>query len=426
MMRLSPAEVHARSSPDYRSPLEGRAAVRHSPLPHDHRGPLEVAGVSQSPMPHWNSPLDASSTARQSSSKYHKHVNPLDLHGPSSASAAQPSSKLRGLPRVFGPAGLLYAILGLTGGNILFHIVSLRREGKSPSAAYLLGYAGIDAALAGEHLPNLGALECGPFDIRGLSVKERKGSREYADEVLAGAAANWAEYQKRHGKAFDGPVWCLMSHRQYKDSKGALGLQIEMQRSTYKYVLYTHHSEAGLRLPANERAGACGLLALAETADGYVVVGQRSKKAGALPGYWHSVPSGQVDDLDINGVLQKEVEEELGLDWSRDVTSVHLIGLLDKGVEQGHAFEFTYWLQLRTPAADLEKRFHTAIDKGEHEALVFVKSPRPRPPDAAFAKPPATSEFPRLSLEHFLTSESYQLTSVTRRALLLLQGGCPA
>eukprot|EP00439_Symbiodinium_sp_Y106_P080224 s3_g18.t7 len=160
------------------------------------------------------------------------------------------------------------------------------------------------------------------------------------------------------------------------------------------------------------RSGACGLMALTETADGLLVFGQRSQYVGAFPGYFHCVPAGVVDAPDLLHIVQKELEEEVGVDWA-GVSRCEFYALLDTGAEQGHKYEFVLYLRLTLSAGDVFRRYQSAIDKKEHEAFLFLQ------PGSKMARPVAPAGLPVVSVDDFL-SGGYLITDVARRALQLL------
>lgn len=256
----------------------------------------------------------------------------------------------------------------------------------------------------------------------------------YDEAVERGAERHWQSELARRPRLFDGPVWCFRGASgpssgpsgpsasgagaaPEEEGPGGGGLEVELQRSSYKYVLYTHHTEEGRQLPQAQRAGACGIMALTQTRDGYLVFGKRSSKVATMPGHWHCMPAGALDSPDLRGVLQKELLEETGCSWDL-VKEAGLLAALDSGAEQGHQVEFVGRLDLALCAAELHERHLRAEDRFEHEAILFVRAPaRPagEPPEAG-----AAASFPRAELDEFLGGE-YLLTDVSRRALLLLR-----
>lgn len=282
---------------------------------------------------------------------------------------------------------------------------------------------------------------CGPFRSNHVVVKVADGVRNYPEAVVAGAELHWQSELARRPGIFDGPVWCLLSFEDGMCPDGASAgmpadcigegtqnkLQLELQKSSFRYVLYTHMSDAGRQMAPSERAGACGLMALAETQDQFLVFGKRSSRLACMPGYWHCVPAGQLDSPDPQAVLRKELEEETGCGWE-SVTHAELLAVMDTGAEQGHKTELVFRLSLAMDAAGLYKRYTAAEDRFEHECLVFVRAPRQfgctadvTPCAAAGGRPTAIAApaFPMVEMEAFL-NDDYMLTDVSRRALELL------
>merc|ERR1719246_287725 len=134
-----------------------------------------------------------------------------------------------------------------------------------------------------QNLPvdELGVHVSGPFSLSAVCIEVLEADKVYTPDVTAEAAAYWKEQLAKKPKLFDGPVWCLDS---YDVDDSCRQLKLSLQRSSYSFVLYTHYSTAWQQVPARSRAGACGLTALCETAEGWLVFGKRSSKLGAMPG----------------------------------------------------------------------------------------------------------------------------------------------
>mmetsp|Transcript_55574 Transcript_55574/g.96542 ORF Transcript_55574/g.96542 Transcript_55574/m.96542 type:complete len:293 (+) Transcript_55574:55-933(+) len=264
----------------------------------------------------------------------------------------------------------------------------------------------------------------GPVPLERLVIDVTEGERSYSEEIMEAAEQHWEDALRKRPKMFNGPLWCLLSYEAC-EADGKQELRCKFQRSSFKYMLYTHMTDAGKALPAEARAGACGLMALTETADGFLVFGRRSRSLAAMPGYWHCVPAGQVDIPEPPKVLQKELLEETGFSWDV-VRESSLLALMDCGAEQGHKYEFVFWLRLGVTAAQVHEKFKSAEDRAEHEALIFVAVA----PDSASkaltavsedpTKPSETSEVavPTVSISNFLGGE-YVLTDIARRSLQL-------
>lgn len=271
-----------------------------------------------------------------------------------------------------------------------------------------------DAAVLDSPVP--GVYQRGPFQLERLRVSVLDGEKSYSEEVAAGAEAYWKAQLQLKPKLFDGPVWCLASWELCPDEAGP-ALRLSLQRSSFKYILYTHNSPEGLQLPSSARSGACGIMALTETSDGLIVFGQRSSKLGAMPNYWHCVPAGQLDEPDAQKVIQKELKEELDISWDR-VEESELLGIVSCGEEQGDKYEFACLLRLQVTAAELYERYKSAEDQAEHQALLFVEAPGAACARARSRRAPGEPDLPAETLEAFVSN--YLVTEVARRALLLL------
>ncbi|CAE7436562.1 unnamed protein product [Symbiodinium natans] len=195
-------------------------------------------------------------------------------------------------------------------------------------------------------------------------------------------------------------------------------LLLDMQETSFKYVIYTHLSDAGKQMAAGRRSGACGLMALTETSDGLLVFGQRSQYVGAFPGYFHCVPAGVVDAPDLLHIVQKELDEEAGVDWS-GVCRCDFFALLDTGAEQGHKYEFVLHLRLGLSASEVFRRYQSATDKKEHEAFLFLWN------GSQTARGEVPNDLPVVDVADFLSGD-YLITDVARRSLQLFQesAGC--
>ncbi|CAE7636513.1 unnamed protein product [Symbiodinium sp. CCMP2592] len=238
-----------------------------------------------------------------------------------------------------------------------------------------------------------GVLLKGAFPMSSIDVRVLPGRRCYDAEVEAIVEDHWQATLRQKPQLFDGVVWCLVS---YKVCMGEVApcLLLEMQETSFKYVIYTHLSDAGKQMDAARRSGACGLMALTETADGLLVFGQRSQYVGAFPGYFHC-----------------ELKEEVGVVWA-GVSRCEFYALLDTGAEQGHKYEFVLYLRLALSASDVFRLYQSAIDKKEHEAFLFLQ------PGSNTARPVAPTGLPVVSVDDFL-SGGYLITDVARRALQL-------
>lgn len=263
-----------------------------------------------------------------------------------------------------------------------------------------------------------GIMALGPFRLDCLTVSVVDGQREYPEAVEEAANEHWASVLREKPTCFDGPAWCLRSHtascREEEDGPPRHTLHIELQLSSYKYVLYTHMTPAGRALPREERAGSCGLMAFTQTADGFLVFARRSKKLAAMPNYWHCIPAGNVDSPRLEKVLATELKEELGYGWD-SVQECSLLALMDCGDEQGNKPEIAFSLALRVTAAEVYGSYLDAEDRAEHEALVFVPLAGAHDGQRGGAAGPG---LPTTSMRAFLGPD-FLVTDITRRGLRL-------
>eukprot|EP00929_Paragymnodinium_shiwhaense_P068092 TRINITY_DN34221_c0_g1_i2.p1 TRINITY_DN34221_c0_g1~~TRINITY_DN34221_c0_g1_i2.p1 ORF type:complete len:320 (-),score=57.26 TRINITY_DN34221_c0_g1_i2:46-954(-) len=254
----------------------------------------------------------------------------------------------------------------------------------------------------------------GPFSSKGLRISVVEGVRKFPEDIQRGVEETWQALLEKKPTLFDGPVWGLLSHEVSGPEDGGEDreLHMSMQRSSYKFMYYTHYTPTGKALPTSARCNSIGLMALTETSDGLLVFGQRSHKLGVCPGCWHCVPAGVLDTPDPVAVLEKELHEELAVRWD-SVAGVDLLAMLSTGEEQGQKVELTFRLKLQVTAAEVYKRYLHAEDKAEHEALRFVSL---RAGDCAGAD----SSLPTIALDDFLAGSLGKLTQVADAALRLL------
>jgi hypothetical protein len=192
--------------------------------------------------------------------------------------------------------------------------------------------------------------------------------RRYSQEIGDGTDKYWAEVTSEKPHLFDGPVWSLVSWSIVNQM-----LHINLQPSSYKYVLYTHFSQATASIPKEARANSLGSSAITVTSDGKVVIGLRSKSLGMVPDTWHMVPAGNVDTPDLVAHIKTELKEELSIDL-KDSDTVTVYGLFDAGSEQGHKTEIVFLIQLNSMSfEDVLCRYQTVSEiHNEHVELMGV------------------------------------------------------
>mmetsp|Transcript_889 Transcript_889/g.1790 ORF Transcript_889/g.1790 Transcript_889/m.1790 type:complete len:246 (-) Transcript_889:111-848(-) len=215
-------------------------------------------------------------------------------------------------------------------------------------------------------------LHAGPFP-QGLVVEVKEGLRQFSDEVVLGADKEWAKLVEAKPNVFDGVIWSALS---VIPTGGEL--RMEIQQSTYRYQMFTHFTEAGLALPQEQRANALGTAGILLSSEGRALVGRRSTKLATCPGLWHLMPAGTVDKPDIGAVLMAELKEECGL-LPTEIEDPEVLGVLSTGEQQGGKPEIVWTLRLKLTEEEVLQRCHeSAVDKGEHDEIAFV-----RPEDVA-------------------------------------------
>ncbi|CAK9093643.1 unnamed protein product [Durusdinium trenchii] len=219
-----------------------------------------------------------------------------------------------------------------------------------------------------------GILLQGDFPMSSVKVKIWEGLRTYDPEVELETEKHWQQLKTEKPQLFDGAVWCLQRYALEGEGESQT-LLLEMQESSFKYVVYTHLTPQGQLLPPARRSGATGLMALTWTQDGSYVFGRRSQHVGAFPGFYHCVPAGMVDVPDLKAMIQKELWEEIGADWSL-VTDCRFHALMDTGHEQGHKYEFLLSLKLAMTSEQVYRQYLGATDRKEHQASETSKGDR--------------------------------------------------
>mmetsp|Transcript_9149 Transcript_9149/g.21961 ORF Transcript_9149/g.21961 Transcript_9149/m.21961 type:complete len:249 (+) Transcript_9149:18-764(+) len=216
--------------------------------------------------------------------------------------------------------------------------------------------------MAEDHL----VLHAGPFP-QGLVVEVKDGLRQFPDEVVIEADKEWAKLVEAKPNVFDGVIWTALS---VAPSGGQL--RMEIQRSTYRFQMYTHFTPAGLAFPQEHRANALGTAGILLSLEGRALVGRRSTKLATCPGLWHLMPAGTVDKPDILAVLMAELKEECGMVPS-EVAAPEVLGVFSTGEQQGGKPEVVWTLPSKLSEEEVLQRCRdSAVDKGEHDEVAFV------------------------------------------------------
>eukprot|EP00298_Acanthocystis_sp_HF-20_P003724 c14067_g1_i1.p1 GENE.c14067_g1_i1~~c14067_g1_i1.p1 ORF type:complete len:276 (-),score=111.68 c14067_g1_i1:23-850(-) len=216
----------------------------------------------------------------------------------------------------------------------------------------------------------------GPFQPKEINVISYDNDiKKYSDDIENGANMNWEKLQsEKKGLLFDGIVWTLKNVEIKESSK----LELILQPSSYRYVMYTHYSSFGIEnLSKEQRANPIGISALCITTDNKIVLGKRSPHVAVCKNMWHVIPAGNLDNPNLSFVLKTEMREELGLEWENVVQRETCLGLFDTGVEQGNKPEIVWFVQLNISSEEVESSMKKNPHKeenglDEHDNLVFI------------------------------------------------------
>ncbi|KAF4649838.1 hypothetical protein FOL46_001461 [Perkinsus olseni] len=194
-------------------------------------------------------------------------------------------------------------------------------------------------------------------------------------------------------RTFDGRVWGVRQWRGIGPNK----LQVELQRSWYRYQLYLHFSPRALEMKEKLNPFGCCAITLVDGGTA-IMAGRRSSQVACCPNMWHLTPAGTVDVDDPVAVIRKEMPEELGVPG--DSLDVRLLGkvtgikaaldggpvdyyavstwsgLFDTGAEQAHKPELVFVIDLgSTKSSDILARTKTeAVDNAVHDTSVNCRA----------------------------------------------------
>jgi len=303
-----------------------------------------------------------------------------------------------------------------------------------PAAAPLADEVPPDSAVRSE-----GVLACGPFTLQKVVVMADKAERSYPSGVGALANVHWGIAAKANPSLVDGPVWSVISHE--LNCLDGREMRLKMQKSKYRFVEYTNFSDEGKLLPATSRCSPCGAMVLAETAEGLVVLAQRSSTLEQQPGSWQIWPAGRLEfpdrggdqngpgsaGLDLPSVLQNLVVEQMGETVWESVSRAHIrvLALLLGGEEafEGRKHELLFRIRLNKSALEIEQAVaerRTALLQSKSSAVPTDKLAFVQPPGSARA--PTTSEALQVfDLDSLLSNSRQPLTKSSHRALMLLR-----
>lgn len=214
----------------------------------------------------------------------------------------------------------------------------------------------------------------GPFELAYIREEIVEGQRVYTDETVAATNKYWEALLKEKPYLFDGESWTMVSAKAKLTEDSRRSLELKMQRSFYRFGLFTHLTDAGLSMnPPSLRSQILGVGSLTFTNDSLLVLGKRTERCGCMPCFWSYIPVGVLDSPCLQGVLAKESLEELSLDPAVDVEDLWCLGVFDCGTEQGNLPNVVFVQRLRLTRDDVLCRYQSAKDRAEHTELIFIE-----------------------------------------------------
>lgn len=256
-----------------------------------------------------------------------------------------------------------------------------------------------------------GVLFRGPIALSKVVVTAAATERAYPAGISALADVHWTGELAETPDLKDGPVWCISQvQQQPPEAVTDRTLQLAMQRSSHKLLLFTHFSEEADMVAKDDRCNACSLTLLLETADGLLVL--HKPKEGQL---WQTLPRSRiVGSADLGPVLQSMLKEAGQADAPSDsVSSTRLLALVDAGesAPDGYRHELVFCLRLAF-AADVVQQACAASG----EEPLFVRAPH------ATAAGGLSDDESILAIRFSAAlGGSFSLAKSARRALLLFQ-----
>ncbi|KAF4672137.1 nuclear cap binding complex subunit [Perkinsus chesapeaki] len=204
-----------------------------------------------------------------------------------------------------------------------------------------------------------------PLASDAIQIHQLPGEVKFTDETVQNTQDYWDNViVPSNPKTFDGRVWGV---RQWR-SVGPNKLQVDLQRSWYRYQLYLHFSPRALEIPEKLNPFGCCSITLVDNGTA-IMAGRRSSKVACCPNMWHLTPAGTIDIDDPVAVIKKEMLEELGIPG--DPLDVRLLGLFNTGREQAYKPELVFVIDLGSMKSSgvLAGVKNEAVDNWEHSRI---------------------------------------------------------
>jgi hypothetical protein len=188
-------------------------------------------------------------------------------------------------------------------------------------------------------------------------------TRRIDPQVEADIARAWDEASARLGtKLFDGPM-CRLERWHATPQR----LDLVLSRTSYRPFLGTNLTNPNL--PPDVSANPLGLSSPLESADGYLLLGQRNDQVAYYPNRVHPFAGALEphEPLDVFAEIRRELREELSF-GDADISSIRCIGLAeDERLRQPELLFHVHAIQTR---AQIEAQ----LDHGEHRAIYAIRT----------------------------------------------------
>jgi len=203
----------------------------------------------------------------------------------------------------------------------------------------------------------------GVFSSSQIETTLSDAPRPLPFEITPMIESAWTQALARLGpRLYDGPMMRLNS---WKIESGRLLLTLG--RTSYKPFMGTNltHPELADRYGSDVLANPLGLSAALESADGFLLFGRRNSNVACYPNRVHPF-AGTLDQPNVFGGIQRELEEELGLSLP-DIADLRIIGLAeDRSIRQPE-------LIFRAKSNRTRQEIERLLDAAEHTEVVAIR-----------------------------------------------------
>jgi 8-oxo-dGTP pyrophosphatase MutT (NUDIX family) len=190
-------------------------------------------------------------------------------------------------------------------------------------------------------------------------------NRTRADDIEKIIAKTWDEAQSRPElKLFDGPMCRLERFTAGKT------LELELSPTSYRIFWGTNLNNSGLakKYGRGSLANAVGLSCALESADGFLMLGQRNASVAYYPSRIHPFAGAlePAEKMDVFAEARRELKEELGLE-SEDIAGLACVAIIeDVSIAQP---ELIVSAKITRTRSQLEN----SLDQTEHDSLMAIE-----------------------------------------------------